>query len=120
MGDGLGFRRNIFDGVISISALQWLCYPSKRHRHKGKSGNSKNIKSGAVKINKQRQNKKKKKGKGKNGQANNIIPHSVEQRVTRFFRKSIIHILCIPHDQTSNASFYAFAMLQRDFAHLSA
>uniref|UniRef100_A0A6B2LCY1 Methyltransferase type 11 domain-containing protein n=1 Tax=Arcella intermedia TaxID=1963864 RepID=A0A6B2LCY1_9EUKA len=25
MGTGLGFRSGIFDGVISISALQWLC-----------------------------------------------------------------------------------------------
>jgi 18S rRNA (guanine1575-N7)-methyltransferase len=32
MGDGLGFRRNVFDGAISISALQWLCYPSGRHQ----------------------------------------------------------------------------------------
>ena len=26
MGEGLPFRPGIFDGVISISALQWLCY----------------------------------------------------------------------------------------------
>lgn len=26
MGDGLPFRPGTFDGVISISALQWLCY----------------------------------------------------------------------------------------------
>ena len=26
MGQGLPFRAGIFDGVISISALQWLCY----------------------------------------------------------------------------------------------
>eukprot|EP00124_Ichthyophonus_hoferi_P005278 Ihof_evm3s725 gene=Ihof_evmTU3s725 len=25
MGDGVGFRPGMFDGVISISALQWLC-----------------------------------------------------------------------------------------------
>lgn len=26
MGQGLPFRAGVFDGVISISALQWLCY----------------------------------------------------------------------------------------------
>ena len=26
MGQGLSFRPGMFDGVISISALQWLCY----------------------------------------------------------------------------------------------
>jgi 18S rRNA (guanine1575-N7)-methyltransferase len=26
MGNGLGFRPNTFDGCISISAVQWLCY----------------------------------------------------------------------------------------------
>ena len=94
MGDGLGFRRNIFDGVISISALQWLCYPSKRHRHKkGKSGNSININSNSFKSNEERYSKKKKKkGKAKNRQAKYTNPHSVEQRVTRFFRKLITHL----------------------------
>lgn len=29
MGQGLGFRQGIFDGAISISAVQWLCYASK-------------------------------------------------------------------------------------------
>ena len=46
MGDGLGFQRNVFDGAISISALQWLCYPSggtrvgdskKKYAAKGKT-----------------------------------------------------------------------------------
>ena len=67
MGDGLGFRRNIFDGVISISALQWLCYPSKRH----KGNNTK---------------KKKKKKKYNSGNDNNVNPHGVEERLKRFFR----------------------------------
>ena len=31
MGDGLGFRPGTFDGVISISALQWLCNADKSH-----------------------------------------------------------------------------------------
>lgn len=30
MGDGLGFRPGAFDGVISISALQWLCNADKK------------------------------------------------------------------------------------------
>lgn len=30
MGSGLPFRSGIFDGVISISALQWLCYSNKK------------------------------------------------------------------------------------------
>ncbi|KAJ1638397.1 S-adenosyl-L-methionine-dependent methyltransferase, partial [Pavlovales sp. CCMP2436] len=29
MGTGLPFRRRIFDGVISISAVQWLCVATK-------------------------------------------------------------------------------------------
>jgi 18S rRNA (guanine1575-N7)-methyltransferase len=29
MGQGLPFRAGIFDGAISVSALQWLCYPDK-------------------------------------------------------------------------------------------
>jgi hypothetical protein len=28
---GLGFRPGTFDGVISISALQWLCNADKKH-----------------------------------------------------------------------------------------
>ncbi len=31
MGDGLGFRPGTFDGVISISALQWLCNADKSY-----------------------------------------------------------------------------------------
>mmetsp|Transcript_30811 Transcript_30811/g.38029 ORF Transcript_30811/g.38029 Transcript_30811/m.38029 type:complete len:219 (+) Transcript_30811:166-822(+) len=30
MGHGLGFRGGTFDGAISISAVQWLCYASKK------------------------------------------------------------------------------------------
>lgn len=30
MGQGLPFRHGVFDGVMSISALQWLCYSHKR------------------------------------------------------------------------------------------
>jgi 18S rRNA (guanine1575-N7)-methyltransferase len=32
MGHGLPFRENMFDGAVSISAIQWLCYPAKHHR----------------------------------------------------------------------------------------
>jgi 18S rRNA (guanine1575-N7)-methyltransferase len=32
MGNGLGFRPNTFDGCVSISAVQWLCY-SHRSEH---------------------------------------------------------------------------------------
>ena len=31
MGDGLSFRPGTFDGVISISALQWLCNADKSY-----------------------------------------------------------------------------------------
>ena len=31
MGDGLGFRPGAFDGVVSISALQWLCNADKSY-----------------------------------------------------------------------------------------
>jgi len=31
MGHGFGFRPGMFDGVISVSALQWLCYSSKKN-----------------------------------------------------------------------------------------
>ena len=31
MGQGLGFRAGTFDGAISISAVQWLCYSHKTH-----------------------------------------------------------------------------------------
>ncbi|GBG30391.1 18S rRNA guanine-N7-methyltransferase bud23 [Hondaea fermentalgiana] len=30
MGTGLGFRGGVFDGAISISAVQWLCYSSHK------------------------------------------------------------------------------------------
>ena len=30
MGHGLGFRSGVFDGAISISAVQWLCYANKK------------------------------------------------------------------------------------------
>ena len=33
MGQGFGFRAGVFDGAISVSALQWLCYSDRRdHR----------------------------------------------------------------------------------------
>lgn len=81
MGDGLGFRRNIFDGVISISALQWLCYPSKRHKGNGSNNNNNN----------------KKKKKYNSGNSNNINPHSVEQRLIRFFRMYYIYLYIFMH-----------------------
>ena len=82
MGDGLGFRRNIFDGVISISALQWLCYPSKRHKGKGNQ-QSKTKNKNTYNTN----TKKKKKNKKYNsGNDNNVNPHGVEERLKRFFR----------------------------------
>ncbi|KAG8467646.1 hypothetical protein KFE25_006698 [Diacronema lutheri] len=31
MGDGLPFRRRMFDGAISISAVQWLCVSTQSH-----------------------------------------------------------------------------------------
>ena len=33
MGEGLGFRPGTFDGVISVSALQWLCNADKKTHH---------------------------------------------------------------------------------------
>jgi len=30
MGQGLGFRAGVFDGCISISAVQWLCNADKK------------------------------------------------------------------------------------------
>ncbi|CAG5119850.1 unnamed protein product [Candidula unifasciata] len=36
MGDGLPFRPGTFDGVISISALQWLCNADKKCRSPAK------------------------------------------------------------------------------------
>ena len=32
MGHGLPFRENMFDGAVSVSAIQWLCYHAKHHR----------------------------------------------------------------------------------------
>ena len=29
MGDGLCFRKHSFDGAISVSAVQWLCFQTK-------------------------------------------------------------------------------------------
>ena len=31
MGHGLPFRDDMFDGAISVSAIQWLCYEAKHH-----------------------------------------------------------------------------------------
>lgn len=31
MGDGLPWRHGTFDGVVSISAVQWLCNADKAH-----------------------------------------------------------------------------------------
>lgn len=36
MGEGLGFRPGTFDGVISISALQWLCNADRKSHHPSK------------------------------------------------------------------------------------
>ena len=36
MGEGLGFRPGTFDGVISISALQWLCNADKKDHQPSK------------------------------------------------------------------------------------
>ena len=33
MGEGLGFKPGAFDGVISISALQWLCNADRTEHH---------------------------------------------------------------------------------------
>ncbi len=30
MGQGLPFRAGVFDGAISVSALQWLCYEDSK------------------------------------------------------------------------------------------
>lgn len=32
MGHGLPFRDHSFDGAISVSAIQWLCYEAKHHK----------------------------------------------------------------------------------------
>ena len=36
MGQGFGVRAGIFDGAISVSALQWLCYSDKSDHRAGK------------------------------------------------------------------------------------
>ena len=40
MGQGLGFRPNTFDGCVSISAVQWLCYA-----HKGQESPAKRLRA---------------------------------------------------------------------------
>ena len=88
MGDGLGFRRNIFDGAISISALQWLCYPSGRHKAGGGAkAKARPEKKGGAKATA----KKGKKGgeKEERPAARPSLPlhivHSPEHRLHRFF-----------------------------------
>lgn len=36
MGQGMPFRAGIFDGAVSISALQWLCYANKTSHNPAK------------------------------------------------------------------------------------
>ena len=36
MGDGLPFKAGVFDGAISISALQWLCNVDKGYHNPAK------------------------------------------------------------------------------------
>ena len=36
MGQGIPFRPGMFDGCISISALQWLCNADKKRREQGR------------------------------------------------------------------------------------
>lgn len=33
MGQGVGFRAGVFDGCISISAVQWLCNADKSYHN---------------------------------------------------------------------------------------
>jgi len=33
MGQGLPFRTGMFDGAISISAVQWLCYSNSKNEN---------------------------------------------------------------------------------------
>lgn len=40
IGQGFGFRAGIFDGAISVSALQWLCYNDKKDHKSAKRLNS--------------------------------------------------------------------------------
>jgi 18S rRNA (guanine1575-N7)-methyltransferase len=35
MGQGFGFRAGTFDGAVSVSALQWLCYSDRRGHRSG-------------------------------------------------------------------------------------
>ena len=35
MGHGFGFRAGMFDGAISVSALQWLCYSDRKGHRSG-------------------------------------------------------------------------------------
>ena len=36
MGQGFGFRAGSFDGAVSVSALQWLCYSDRRDHKAGR------------------------------------------------------------------------------------
>jgi SAM-dependent methyltransferase len=36
IGQGFGFRSGLYDGAISISAIQWLCYNDKRDHRSAK------------------------------------------------------------------------------------
>ena len=36
MGDGMPFKAGVFDGAMSISALQWLCNADKSHHRPAK------------------------------------------------------------------------------------
>lgn len=36
MGQGFGFRAGVYDGAISVSALQWLCYSDKAGQRSGR------------------------------------------------------------------------------------
>ena len=35
MGQGFGFRAGSFDGAVSVSALQWLCYSDRKGHRSG-------------------------------------------------------------------------------------
>lgn len=36
MGQGFGFRPGVFDGAISVSAIQWLCYSDRKDHRSAK------------------------------------------------------------------------------------
>lgn len=36
IGQGFGFRAGMFDGAVSVSALQWLCYSDKKEHRANK------------------------------------------------------------------------------------